>query len=213
MSADDGAYMIGGGTTRPLSRIPSVNSLDEDLYMNGPGPTIVENKSIPPLAQNRDLISSVRFSFGAPVQRPRSRSPSHYPIGTGRPRRENMQRASVALNEAYNCGRPSLNADDEARASDAAGASSSSDPDQDDSNDNDPDGNVLKCAIHGEGCDGTTVTNEHNTEHIRSRRGFLEEFPMIEREGRTMIDWYKLVKEEAAKRGQVIGGAGVSEQQ
>ncbi|KAI8937227.1 hypothetical protein NX059_006436 [Plenodomus lindquistii] len=58
-----------------------------------------------------------------------------------------------------------------------------------------------KCTLHGEDCDGETVTHLHHTEQCRRDRGFAEAYPMITVGGRTMIDWAKIMSEEKAKMG------------
>lgn len=55
---------------------------------------------------------------------------------------------------------------------------------------------VLKCAVHGDDCDGVTVTNDHLTLATRKSRGFKEPYPVLVSEDRSMIDWYTLLQEE-----------------
>lgn len=56
-----------------------------------------------------------------------------------------------------------------------------------------------ECPIHGIGCDGVSVLEEHRTERTRQGPGFCEEYPMIESLGRTMVDWAALLREERTK--------------
>lgn len=58
---------------------------------------------------------------------------------------------------------------------------------------------VLKCAVHSGDCDGVTVANEHLTLEARRGRGFKEPYPMITSNGRSMVDWHALLKEETGQ--------------
>ncbi|KAF1999677.1 hypothetical protein P154DRAFT_216778 [Amniculicola lignicola CBS 123094] len=60
---------------------------------------------------------------------------------------------------------------------------------------------ILKCVIHGEDCDGETVTHEHVTLQVGNSRGFRELYPSIEAGGRKMVDWAKILQEEKQKMG------------
>ena len=60
---------------------------------------------------------------------------------------------------------------------------------------------MAPCAIHGEKCDGITTTEPWLTERTMRGNGFLEEVPMLESEGRVMVDWAELLDEE-----KVVGG-------
>ncbi|KAF2748192.1 hypothetical protein M011DRAFT_467232 [Sporormia fimetaria CBS 119925] len=59
---------------------------------------------------------------------------------------------------------------------------------------------LTKCAIHGEDCDGVTVTQVHLTEQQRRSGGFAAEYPMIERNGRVMIDWEQILFVEVEEK-------------
>lgn len=61
-------------------------------------------------------------------------------------------------------------------------------------------GAIPKCMIHGENCDGETVTHPHLTEQVRKGIGFRDLYPTIEAGGRTMVDWARLLEEERAAR-------------
>lgn len=52
------------------------------------------------------------------------------------------------------------------------------------------------CAIHGEECDGSTTTKFWLTEETKRGMGFVEGYPMVDVEGRLMIDWVKMLSEE-----------------
>jgi hypothetical protein len=93
---------------------------------------------------------------------------------TGRTRSDSMKAASLALNAVFN---------DSNKESNEEGVKK-------------PGGSVLKCCVHGGDCDGVTVTNEHLTLQNRKARGLKEEYPMMVNGGRTMIDWFALMKEE-----------------
>ncbi|KAF2727430.1 hypothetical protein EJ04DRAFT_557404 [Polyplosphaeria fusca] len=68
---------------------------------------------------------------------------------------------------------------------------------------------LKKCALHGEECDGETVTNLHLTEATRRGIGFKEAYPVIEKKGRVMVDWEDLVRQEREwVRLGMGGGAG-----
>ena len=61
---------------------------------------------------------------------------------------------------------------------------------------------VPPCPLHGEECDGVTVTMPWLTKRKLDGEGFVGEPPMIERAGREMVDWAGLVeKERAAVQG------------
>lgn len=85
-----------------------------------------------------------------------------------------MKAASLALNAAVN---------DSNKESDEVGAEKT-------------ESSVLKCCLHGNDCDGVTVTTEHLTLKSMKAGGLKEEYPMVSNEGRTMIDWFALMKEE-----------------
>ncbi|KAJ4350526.1 uncharacterized protein N0V89_009147 [Didymosphaeria variabile] len=93
----------------------------------------------------------------------------------GRTRSDSMKAASLALNVAFN---------DSNR--DVSGKVNKKNEDS-----------VLKCCIHGGDCDGVTVTTEHLTLKNLKIRGFKEAYPVVINQGRTMIDWYTLMKEES----------------
>ncbi|KAL5439466.1 hypothetical protein PMIN06_003873 [Paraphaeosphaeria minitans] len=93
---------------------------------------------------------------------------------TGRNRTDSMKAASLALNAAFN----GFNIESNDEGPKTTG------------------GSVLKCCVHGDDCDGVTVTNEHLTLQNMKARGLKEEYPMMVNGGRTMIDWYALTKEE-----------------
>ena len=61
---------------------------------------------------------------------------------------------------------------------------------------------VPPCPLHGEECDGVTVTMLWLTKRKLDGEGFVEEPPIIERAGREMVDWAGLLeKERAAVQG------------
>jgi len=89
-----------------------------------------------------------------------------------------MKAASLALNEAFKAALPTIEGLVAAQP------------------------RVLKCPIHGEGCDGVSVAKEHRTEEKRRRGGFKDVYPMITSQGRTMVDWAVLMSEEKEKMGR-----------
>lgn len=91
-----------------------------------------------------------------------------------RNRSDSMKTASLALNAAFN---------DYNKEDNQEGAKKTR-------------GSVVKCTVHDDDCDGVTVTNEHLTLQNMKSRTLKEEYPMVVNEGRTMIDWYALMKEE-----------------
>ncbi|KAL1591899.1 hypothetical protein SLS60_011491 [Paraconiothyrium brasiliense] len=93
----------------------------------------------------------------------------------GRTRSDSMKAASLALNAAFN----DFNRDISGKEDNKLG------------------GGILKCCVHGGDCDGITVTNEHLTLQNMKARGFKEEYPVVVNGGRTMIDWFALMKEES----------------
>ena len=65
-----------------------------------------------------------------------------------------------------------------------------------------PEPKVTVCPIHGEGCDGETVTEPHLTEQMhRARKQFVELVPLVKGEDgiRGMIDWEGLLKQEQGR--------------
>ncbi|KAF2828488.1 hypothetical protein CC86DRAFT_437790 [Ophiobolus disseminans] len=92
------------------------------------------------------------------------------PIGTGRPRR-----ASMLLNQAHNAAKqePGLGSQGVVKA------------------------RVPKCCVHGEGCDGVSVSGTWKTRLAEQTGGFSEEYAVVHGAGgRRMVDWYGLLKEE-----------------
>jgi hypothetical protein len=58
------------------------------------------------------------------------------------------------------------------------------------------------CAIHGEGCDGVTVTETWKTQHAKEMTGFRDLYPVISGAGdRVMVDWATLLEEERGQMG------------
>jgi hypothetical protein len=56
---------------------------------------------------------------------------------------------------------------------------------------------IPKCPIHGEGCDGVTVTETWRTQHAKNTSGFRDLYPVISGAGeRQMVDWFQLLKDE-----------------
>jgi hypothetical protein len=208
------------------------------LHLNGPGPTLPFSNPPSRLKTPEDRIGLLAYnpdlSFALPA---RSTSPFGA-IGTGRPtttrpRKSSMNKASKALNEAYNLGHnPTLRTYDYATlisnepvqvtyardgtdvfpemhpaikgpkypepsaymAPSAVGESSNA-------SDGPETSQVLKCPIHGEDCDGETVENPHLTEQAMRGRGFVEnDYPRFEANGRVMVDWNQLLKEEQNSR-------------
>jgi hypothetical protein len=118
-------------------------------------------------------ISRPSSRLGSPFSPPQSRNK---PIGTGRPRR-----ASMALNEAYNAAHPPSagGVEKSEGSSGVVGA------------------RIPKCPIHGEECDGVTVTETWRTQHAKNTSGFRDLYPVIFGAGeRQMVDWYGLLKDE-----------------
>jgi hypothetical protein len=77
------------------------------------------------------------------------------------------RRASMALNHAYNAANPLVSA------------------------------RTPKCALHGEECDGVTVTETWKTQRARETTGFKDLYPVVSGAGdRVMVDWMKLLAEE-----------------
>lgn len=107
--------------------------------------------------------------------------PSLVPVGTGRPRKSSMARASRALNETVKL--------------EGLGSTSLLQAQAEES--------VERCMLHGGDCDGVTVTEEHLTAQSRRRRGFRDIYPVLEARGRRMIDWRKIYKEETAAPSDV----------
>jgi hypothetical protein len=95
-------------------------------------------------------------------------------VSTGRTRSDSMKAASLALNAVFN---------DSNKGNNEEGGKNPAD-------------SVLKCCVHGGRCDGVTVTNDHLTLQNVKTRGLKEEYPMMVNGGRTMIDWFALMKEE-----------------
>ncbi|KAL5120671.1 hypothetical protein ACEQ8H_001420 [Pleosporales sp. CAS-2024a] len=57
-----------------------------------------------------------------------------------------------------------------------------------------------KCAIHGEGCDGVTVTETWKSQRAKETTGFRDLYPIKKGAGdRVMVDWEQLLKEEQEK--------------
>ncbi|KAF2645163.1 hypothetical protein P280DRAFT_466393 [Massarina eburnea CBS 473.64] len=110
------------------------------------------------------------------------------PIGTNRPRRASLALASRALNSATN-GLPLPAAREELPALLPAILEASPSPAP-------AVPSVLKCPLHGDGCDGVTTTGLHRTERAIRGRGFKEVYPEIVEGGRVFVDWKKLLEEE-----------------
>ncbi|KAF3036107.1 hypothetical protein E8E11_003707 [Didymella keratinophila] len=60
---------------------------------------------------------------------------------------------------------------------------------------------VAPCPIHGEGCDGVSVERDCLTEETKKGLGFVEEVSIIERGGRQMVDWARLLEEARVEEG------------
>jgi len=87
---------------------------------------------------------------------------------------DQQRRASMVLNQAYNEGR---------MGEDGVGV------------------RAPKCAIHGEQCDGVTVTETWKTERAQQTGGFRDVYPMIEGDGaRILVDWARLLRQEQERR-------------
>jgi hypothetical protein len=81
------------------------------------------------------------------------------------------RRASMALNQAYNAANESVSV------------------------------RQPVCVVHGEGCDGVTVTETWKTQHAKETYGFRDLYPIIHGAGdRIMVDWAILLE---AERGQM----------
>lgn len=125
---------------------------------------------------------------------------------SGRPRK-----ASIALNEAYNRNRnhpPVPQNPAQPHNPDTSNAYTFGTTDSQanigpnvhgSSSTNDPQDRPSKCELHGEDCDGETVTGFHLTETSRRGRGFKDLYPVVENKGRVMVDWHRLMFEEMEK--------------
>ncbi|KAH8732553.1 hypothetical protein GQ44DRAFT_821812 [Phaeosphaeriaceae sp. PMI808] len=97
------------------------------------------------------------------------------PIGTGRPRR-----ASMALNQAYNAANAAV-------LGGGLGEEGGNAPGR-------------GCVLHGEECDGVTVSGTWRSQRARETSGFMDLYPVVEGDGgRRMVDWFKLLREEQEK--------------
>ncbi|KAF2787432.1 hypothetical protein K505DRAFT_396698 [Melanomma pulvis-pyrius CBS 109.77] len=110
---------------------------------------------------------------------------------SGRPRK-----ASIALNEAYNQQKLLNGCKEAEKQSDRYVFGSTDSKICIGTLENGQVDRVTKCAIHGEECDGKTVTNLHQTEKARRAMGFKDLYPVVESEGRVMVDWNRIVCEE-----------------
>ncbi len=188
--------------SRPIPRIESIASIwERDLDANERSPAIANTKPVHRLifsytsTANRDALPDIKTA------EPLHKSPSMYPIGTGRPRKASMAKASKALNEAYYRDRPALagNSNASNMLADSAHAMVSSSSEGDMTLDSGSGAKVLKCPIHGEGCDGETTTTLHQTEAMRRAGGFSGSYPMIRAKGRVMVDWRRVYLEMTGK--------------
>ncbi|KAF2445115.1 hypothetical protein P171DRAFT_514238 [Karstenula rhodostoma CBS 690.94] len=170
--------------SRPISRVTSGNSLAElnntlprppsrplsrvssGLFLAGSKPKVVSNVSSRSASIHKDLPGPSMLDLVQARQKTASR--------IGRARSDSMKAASLALNAAFNDHNKESNEEETKKTG----------------------GSVLKCSVHGDDCDGVTVTNEHLTLQNIKARGLKEEYPMVVNEGRTMIDWFALMKEE-----------------
>lgn len=83
----------------------------------------------------------------------------------------------MALNEAYNAAHPPVSGGEGSLAVVHA--------------------RIPKCAIHGEECDGVTVTETYRTQHAKNTSGFKDLYPVVNGAGeRQMVDWYGLLRDE-----------------
>ncbi|KAF2872156.1 hypothetical protein BDV95DRAFT_594415 [Massariosphaeria phaeospora] len=157
--------------------------------------------------------SMTPIGTGRPVAPPAA---AMAPIGTGRPIKSTTtgrpRGASLILNEAYNAKHPS-NSPRLASALPAirltTAAASKPVPLAADSEEADADGYLSikslvpsTCALetHGEEYDGDTVTFAHQTEFVRQTQGgYVGDYPVLEVNGRQMVDWYMLTKEVKEK--------------
>jgi hypothetical protein len=58
-----------------------------------------------------------------------------------------------------------------------------------------------RCPLHGDACDGVTVTETWVTQRAKEGTGFKDLYPVVEGAGgRVMVDWMKLFDEEQARR-------------
>ena len=168
--------LSSSSSSRHVSRVPS-----------GPLADASSPSAVPRVPSYRDLVKdSTPLPPASPsasrprrkARRPAVPAPASKPIGTGRPRKRSMKAASLALNEAFKAALPTIEGLVAAQP------------------------RVLKCPIHGEGCDGVSVAKEHRTEEKRRRGGFKDVYPMITSQGRTMVDWAVLMSEEKEKMGR-----------
>lgn len=107
-----------------------------------------------------------------------------------------LRHASVALNSAYNASHPSP------QNSSPIYPPSSNIPSLPPpttlltSSEDLSDKRAGKCPIHGEECDGMTVTRKWQTQTAIEGKGFIDLYPMIVGDGgRRMIDWARMLKE------------------
>ncbi|KAF2133405.1 hypothetical protein P153DRAFT_363602 [Dothidotthia symphoricarpi CBS 119687] len=129
------------------------------------------------------------------------------PVGAGRPRR-----ASMALNEAYNAANPSTHSvltSSNTQNTDSFGHSRSYITSSTQHGNLIPSRDIVaeqwtgKCPLHGEECDGVTVTGTWQTQAAIEGRGFADLYPVIVGAGgRRMVDWEGLLRQERVNRGR-----------
>jgi hypothetical protein len=174
---------ISTSTSHPQSRIPSPPSHTNEGGIGNASAPLSRISSTMSLLGNEYNDHKSKFFPAAVEPLPKSPSYDHHPIGTGRPRKDSMAKASIALNEAVNA---------TSRSKSAADADTGDEKKDDDGEEKEKE----KCAIHGNGCGGVAVLERHRTEDARLTSGILGEVPMMECLGREMVDWARVVEEE-----------------
>ncbi|CBX91129.1 predicted protein [Plenodomus lingam JN3] len=152
---------------------PSPSPSPTLLYLPGLGQTTPQNFPT--------TTTSTRHRRGSSIARPRA--------------------ASIALNNAYNAANPhrptpTLDSCPERPTSTAAAPKDTASSNIAATESTDFEEEVQKCALHGDECDGETVTSVHQTEQARRERGFQDVYPTITVGGRTMIDWVEVMRME-----------------
>ncbi|KAF1959878.1 hypothetical protein CC80DRAFT_584583 [Byssothecium circinans] len=173
------------------SRGASPMPTEEQLLANGPGPTLTAAgpSNAPPPTH-----------VGLPVQGTIAGART-----AARPRGDSMKSASLALNTALRTHAAAFSSTSPFARSPSPFPSLTSS-----SATARPGTSVLKCPLHGDECDGQTVTEPHVTARTNAGRGFKEVVPSLTEGGRTMVDWKLLLVEEKVKKaGKSGGGEGV----
>ncbi|KAF2687470.1 hypothetical protein K458DRAFT_429379 [Lentithecium fluviatile CBS 122367] len=196
--------------SRPLSRIPSVAANINDDFGTTPGPLPGLTSSMSLLGDDFNGHQSKFFPTATGTGTNAKevafhKSASYFPIGSGRPRKDSMAKASQALNEVYKTRAvPGCTFGPSGCAITSVSNSSSDDGGDDGEGGGTGEAKVrvTKCPIHNNGCDGVTVTGVHQTEHMRLTKGLVGSPPFVEGvDERVMVDWMTVLKEVKMEKG------------